>query len=59
MTAAKYLRGEAIGAGELEAVSGGDLKGWVLMTVDGFSLGFAKADRGVLKNHYPKGLRRP
>ena len=58
-TAAKYLRGEAIGAGELEAVSGGDLKGWVLMTVDGFSLGFAKADRGVLKNHYPKGLRRP
>ena len=58
-TAAKYLRGEAIGAGELEAVSGGDLKGWVLMTVDGISLGFAKADRGVLKNHYPKGLRRP
>ena len=48
-----------LGAGELEAVSGGDLKGWVLMTVDGFSLGFAKADRGVLKNHYPKGLRRP
>ncbi|MFR8166601.1 MAG: methyltransferase RsmF C-terminal domain-like protein [Enterocloster sp.] len=29
------------------------------MTVDGFSLGFAKADRGALKNHYPKGLRRP
>lgn len=55
----KVSPGEAIGAGELEAVSGGDLKGWVLMTVDGFSLGFAKADRGVLKNHYPKGLRRP
>mgnify|MGYP000529651620 CR=1 FL=1 len=56
-TAAKYLRGEAIGAGELEAVSGGDLKGWVLMTVDGFSLGFAKADRGVLKKSLSQGLK--
>ena len=57
--AAKYLRGEAIGTGEVESASGETLKGWVLMTVDGCSLGFAKADRGVLKNHYPRGLRRP
>ena len=56
-TAAKYLRGEAIGAGELEAVSGGILKGWVLMTVDGFSLGFAKADRGVLEKSLSQGLK--
>lgn len=32
-------------------------KGWVLVCVDGFSLGWAKAAGGSLKNHYPKGLR--
>ena len=32
-------------------------KGWVLICVDGFSLGWAKATGGSLKNHYPKGLR--
>jgi len=36
-----------------------ELKGWVLVTVDGFPLGWGKASSGVLKNHYPKGLRRP
>ena len=34
-----------------------DLKGWTLVTYDGYSLGFGKASNGVLKNHYPKGLR--
>ena len=33
-------------------------KGWVLMTYRGCSLGFAKSAGGMLKNHYPKGLRR-
>ncbi|MFR0734763.1 MAG: methyltransferase RsmF C-terminal domain-like protein [Oscillospiraceae bacterium] len=28
------------------------------MTVGGLSLGWAKGSGGVLKNHYPKGLRR-
>lgn len=32
-------------------------KGWVLIAVDGMSLGWAKAAGEVLKNHYPKGLR--
>lgn len=32
-------------------------KGWVLVCADGFSLGWAKATGGNLKNHYPKGLR--
>jgi len=27
------------------------------MTVDGWSLGFSKLAGGILKNHYPKGLR--
>ena len=33
-------------------------KGWCLVTVDGYSLGWGKGDGNVLKNHYPKGLRR-
>lgn len=32
--------------------------GWCLITVDGYSLGWGKGDGNVLKNHYPKGLRR-
>ncbi len=32
-------------------------KGWHLVTVDGYSIGWAKQAGGVLKNHYPKGLR--
>ena len=31
--------------------------GWVLITVDGLSLGWGKASQGRIKNHYPKGLR--
>lgn len=33
-------------------------RGWVLATADGCSLGWSKAAGGVLKNHYPKGLRK-
>jgi NOL1/NOP2/fmu family ribosome biogenesis protein len=31
--------------------------GWYLVTVDGYSAGWAKLAGGILKNHYPKGLR--
>lgn len=48
--AAAYLRGLAL---ELE----GPLQGWTVACVDGWPLGWGKADNGVLKNHYPKGLR--
>jgi NOL1/NOP2/fmu family ribosome biogenesis protein len=34
---------------------GGD--GWVLMAIDGFSLGWGKRVNHVVKNLYPKGLR--
>ena len=44
----RYLRGETLPC---------DAKGWVLVTVDGWSLGWGKASNGILKNHYPKGLR--
>lgn len=46
---AAYLRGETVP---------GPQSGWTLVTVDGLSLGWAKGSGGVLKNHYPKGLRR-
>jgi len=45
-----YLRGEALPS---------DGKGWTLVTVDGWPVGWGKASDGLLKNHYPKGLRRP
>ncbi len=47
---AAYLSGAPISSGQ---------RGWTLVTVDGLSLGWAKGSGGVLKNHYPKGLRRP
>jgi 16S rRNA C967 or C1407 C5-methylase (RsmB/RsmF family)/NOL1/NOP2/fmu family ribosome biogenesis protein len=34
------------------------LRGWVLVTAGGVSAGWCKAAGGMLKNHYPKGLRR-
>ena len=46
---AAYLRGEAIAGGQ---------SGWTLITADRLSLGWAKGSGGILKNHFPKGLRR-
>lgn len=45
----KYLRGETI-------ETGGD-RGWVIVTIDGYPLGWGKEVKGTLKNFYPKGLR--
>lgn len=64
--AARYLGGEALADGPfLSAGPGRDgqaraagEKGWVLMTVDGCALGWARLSGGILKNHYPRGLRR-
>ena len=36
----------------------GEEKGWTLVKAGAFSLGWAKGDGRLLKNHYPKGLRR-
>lgn len=63
--AARYLKGETIMIGDSAeddfetAKPHGTAKGWMLVTCGGYSIGFGKADKGVLKNHYPKGLRRP
>lgn len=45
-----YLSGQTLPL--LDAASG-----WTLVCVDGYSLGWGKVTSGVLKNHYPKGLR--
>lgn len=45
----KYLAGEVIP---------GQVRGWCLITVDGYSIGWGKGDGNSIKNHYPKGLRR-
>lgn len=33
-------------------------KGWYLISVDGYSLGWGKLAGTIMKNHYPKGLRK-
>ena len=33
-------------------------KGWYLMTYNGYSIGWGKLAGQVVKNHYPKGLRK-
>lgn len=48
---------------EIKAYLHGDVipctqKGWCLVRVDDYPLGWGKGDSLVLKNHYPKGLRR-
>ncbi len=46
---ARYLRGDTLN------VAGPD--GWVLITVQGFPVGWGKRSGDVIKNHYPKMLR--
>lgn len=45
-----YLEGQAI---SLEGE-----KGWHLITTDGYAIGWGKLSGGMMKNHYPKGLRK-
>ena len=44
-----YLHGEVLPC---------SLQGWCLVKAGNFSIGWGKADKTQLKNHYPKGLRR-
>lgn len=48
---ARYLSGETL--------TKPGQPGWVLIIFDGFPLGWGKRSGDVIKNHYPKGLRRP
>ena len=47
---AQYMAGNVVSSSQ---------KGWTLVQIDGYSIGWGKGDGIVLKNHYPKGLRRP
>lgn len=47
---AAYLRGETLSS------TGPD--GWLVVTMAGFPIGWGKRVGGVVKNHYPRGLRR-
>ncbi|MCM1539952.1 MAG: RsmB/NOP family class I SAM-dependent RNA methyltransferase [Blautia sp.] len=47
--AAAYLKGQTFPAE-------GD-KGWYLVCANGFGMGWGKLAGGIMKNHYPKGLR--
>lgn len=44
-----YLHGDVVPSGK---------KGWCLIQAGGYAIGWGKGDGSVLKNHYPKGLRR-
>ena len=50
----RYLRGETILIDEKEAVRA---KGWQLLCVEGYPLGWGKLVNGTLKNKYPAGWR--
>ena len=44
-----YLHGDVVPS---------QIRSWCLVRLDGYSIGWGKGDGKVLKNHYPKGLRR-
>ena len=46
----RYLKGETIQVSS-------KLKGWVLICVEGYPLGFGKIDKGMIKNKYAQGWR--
>lgn len=46
----KYQCGETVNCSD-------NLSGWTVLFANDFSLGIGKASNGVIKNHYPKGLR--
>jgi len=33
--------------------------GWILVTIDGYPIGWGKRTQNVIKNFYPHGLRQP
>lgn len=53
----QYLNGQALRVDPEDINMNNPSSPWVLISVEGFSLGWAKYAGGTLKNHYPKGLR--
>ena len=46
--AGRYMAGETISA---------EVEGWLLIRYQGVILGWGKGSGGIIRNHYPKGLR--
>ena len=46
-----YLHGDVIPCSD-------DPKGFIVFSYQGYQIGFGKASNGMIKNHYPKGLRK-
>ena len=60
---AKIVQSFAAGSSRIAAYMHGETvpsmaKGWCLVQTEGYSIGWGKGDGKLLKNHYPKGLRR-
>ncbi|WP_339821201.1 RsmB/NOP family class I SAM-dependent RNA methyltransferase [Paenibacillus sp. FSL R7-0216] len=57
--AIRYLKGETlqVEAARIQCSENASPKGYVLITVDGYSLGWGKWQDGMLKNEYPAGWR--
>lgn len=55
----RYLKGETLQVDKerIRCREGASPKGYVLVTVDGYSLGWGKWQDGLLKNEYPAGWR--
>lgn len=60
----KLKKAFAIGYSDAVSYLGGNVlpceneKGWYVLTLDNLPLGWGKASNGMMKNHYPKGLRK-
>ena len=49
----KYLKGETVDISDINT----KMKGWVLICVNQYPLGFGKIQKGIIKNKYAKGWR--
>jgi NOL1/NOP2/fmu family ribosome biogenesis protein len=58
-----YLQGESLVIDQIvidnQTKDISAIDGWYLVALDGFPLGWGKRVGEVIKNYYPKGLRRP
>lgn len=55
--AGQYLEGRTLSLQNIRGLCGEE-KGWCLVCVEDYSLGWGKLAGGMIKNHYPKGLRK-
>ena len=50
--AIKYIEGESVEAKDC------NYEGFVLLSYDGYSIAWGKIKNGIIKNHYPKNIRK-